>query len=24
MTYGGEWVGDQIRLVIGLEAIRQE
>ena len=24
MTYGGDWVGDEIRLVIGFEAIRQE
>ena len=24
MTYGGPWVGDEIRLVIGFEAIRQE
>ncbi len=24
MTYGGEWVGDEIRLVLGFEAIRQE
>jgi polyisoprenoid-binding protein YceI len=24
MTYGEEWVGDEIRLVIGFEAIRQE
>jgi polyisoprenoid-binding protein YceI len=24
MTYGEEWVGDEIRLVIGLEAIRRE
>jgi polyisoprenoid-binding protein YceI len=24
MTYGAQWVGDEIRLVIGLEAIRQE
>lgn len=24
MTYGGDWVGDEIRLVIGFEAIRRE
>jgi polyisoprenoid-binding protein YceI len=24
MTYGAEWVGDGIRIVLGLEAIRQE
>ena len=24
MTYGGEWVGDEVRFVIGFEAIRQE
>ena len=24
MTYGEGWVGDEIRIVIGLEAIRQE
>ena len=24
MTYGAEWVGDDIRIVLGLEAIRQE
>jgi polyisoprenoid-binding protein YceI len=24
MTYGGDWVGDESRLVIGFEAIRRE
>jgi polyisoprenoid-binding protein YceI len=24
MTYGSEWIGDEIRIVLGFEAIRQE